>query len=396
MGHEIGRCSMTTEHRILQGDVLERLRILPDTSVDVTMTSPPYWGLRVYVPSDHPDKVLEIGLEDTPGKWLARLWSVFDEVWRVTRDTGTCWVNLGDTYGGGGKGHSSTNNKGNIHSMNLPSAKGLDKSLVGTPEMFMLGMIYPDLRPALSRGEAEAGAHPWLLRNHLVWHKPNSMPCSAKDRLKTSWEYLYFFAKRQGYWFDLDAVRKPFGDNSRNKPGTGGTRPGEESNLAKWAKQPTTAGANPGDVLSIPSQPRKESHFAAYPDRLVEFVLKCAAPKQVCPRCGKGRGRITKPEYRQERTPQFRKQSEDYKDAKVGYRPKEILSNLPETLGWTDCGCGEGWTSGVLLDPFAGRGTCAVVAKRLGRSSISIELNPEYCRMIEDNLAKEPERLLPA
>jgi len=184
------------ENRIVCGSNPEALKPIPDGIISCVMTSFPYWGQRDYKVKG------QMGLEKTFQEWLEKAWLIMDEIKRVLRKDGTCWINLGDKYGGSGMGMSyagQTKGPKSIltHLDHMPAvghSRGqYDKSLLFIPERFAIG--------CLDRG--------WILRNKCIWQKPNPMPCSAKDRFTTTWEYLFFMTKSKKYWFDLDAVRRP-------------------------------------------------------------------------------------------------------------------------------------------------------------------------------------------
>ncbi|KKN76224.1 hypothetical protein LCGC14_0372500 [marine sediment metagenome] len=183
--------------KILHGDVLERLKDIPDESVDVISTSPPYWGLRDYGVKG------QLGLEPDFRDYLKKMYSIMDELKRVLKKTGTCWINLGDTYSarpvgkfnGGGKEFSGRDMDEIFASgkVNKTGQGVKEKSRMGIPERFYIHCI-------------DDG---WIARNHIPWYKANSMPSSIKDRFTNKWESIFFFAKEKKYYFNLDAVRIP-------------------------------------------------------------------------------------------------------------------------------------------------------------------------------------------
>jgi DNA modification methylase len=186
--------------RIIRGDALKILQRLPTESIDCVVTSPPYWSLRDYGVRQ------QLGLEASPEEYIARLCRVFDEVRRVLKPSGTCWVNLSDAYATRScktakrQKHprpilSPSSNRG--LNFKRPSAHLPAKCLVQLPARFALGMI--------ERG--------WILRNEIVWHKPNCLPQSARDRFTVDFERLFFFVKQRRYYFRqrhrADARRRP-------------------------------------------------------------------------------------------------------------------------------------------------------------------------------------------
>jgi hypothetical protein len=187
------------DYVILHGGVLERLRDLPDGSVQTCVTSPPYFGLRSYLPADHPDKAHEIGTEKTPDEYVAKIVAVFREVWRVLRDDGTAWLNLGDSYAGksGGRQGSGGDRASRTFTGTMPGKKtgdGLkDKDLIGVPWRVAFALQ----------------ADGWFLRQDIIWHKPNPMPESVRDRCTKAHEYIFMLTKKAKYYYDHEAIKNP-------------------------------------------------------------------------------------------------------------------------------------------------------------------------------------------
>ena len=272
---------------VLNMDVLEGLRTLPDNSVNCCVTSPPYWGLRDY---GHQG---QIGLEDTPQEYVTRMVEVFREVRRVLRDDGTLWLNLGDSY-------------------------CKQKELLGIPWKVAFAL-------------QEDG---WFLRQDIIWHKPNPMPESVTDRCTKAHEYIFLMTKNSKYYYDNDSIKEKSVTTVNRK-----TLPTDEYKAGKTPSEVTGKMTNRGgkslayaypngipfrnkrSVWTVTTKPFKGAHFAVMPQDLVEPCVKA--------------------------------------------------------------GCPEG---GVVLDPFAGSGTTLVVASKLNRSAIGIELNPDYVSIIEERL----------
>jgi len=219
----------------------------------------------------------------------------------------------------------------------------------------------------------------FILRNKIIWTKKvhiykerttigNAMPESVKDRLAHTWEYVFHFVKELKYWYDLDAVRVP---HKETKPS--GKEKYKTIHQGLFVSNYYPLGANPGDVLQINTEPFPEAHFAVFPERLVEFLIKVGCPEQICKKCGKPRERIVEVERSGK--------SNEKKYANYFGKPTLKMEHLYYTVGWTDCGCGAGWDSGIVLDPFLGSGTTALVALKMSRRFIGIELNREYCEM---------------
>lgn len=314
---EAGQRRDLQRRTILLGDVLDQLRRLPDDSIDCVVTSPPYFLLRNY------GHRKQIGLESVVGEWVDRLVAVADEIARVLRPSGCFWLNLGDSY--------SRHRRFGAH------PKGL---LLG-PERVLLAL-------------ADRG---WMVRNKIVWAKPNPMPASARDRLTCTWEPLYLLVRGPSYYFDLDAIRVPHRTRRRpqqrpsrgtkystTRPGWAGPLAGANDGLLRARAEGRVGhplGKNPGDVWTVPTASFRGAHFATFPQRLIERPLLATCPQRVCASCGTA-----------------------WRRPGGGLRPQ--------------CACRADWRAGIVLDPFIGSGTVAVVAERLERDWLGIELNPDY------------------
>jgi DNA modification methylase len=246
---------------LLHGDAATVLLSLPDESVNCVVTSPPYWGLRDYAVDG------QLGQESAPDEYVAALRAVFAEVARVMAPTGTCWLNLGDTYSGrANAGPSRARHRGHGHQNGYPSVQN---RTAWAPYKSAFGMPW---RVAFALQDDG-----WRIRNAIVWHKPNGLPESVTDRLNTRYELLFLLTRSDRYFFDLDAIREPHARQWGGKPNGGGyyagLEPGEkDSNLP--AAQPHPLGRNPGDVWSIPTTPSRHDHYAAFP---VEIPRRCIA-----------------------------------------------------------------------------------------------------------------------
>ena len=290
--------SVTLHH----GPALDVLATLPDESANCIVTSPPYFGLRSYLPADHPDKHREQGAEASPAEFIEGMRATFAEARRVLAKDGTLWVNIGDSY--------STRQCGSDKGWRRPA-----KNLIGIPWRMAFAL-------------QDDG---WILRNDIVWSKPNAMPESVTDRLAVRHEYVFMFSRSRRYWFDLDPIREPLAhpaESTQNswardtkeadvpgrmrqhradRPGKGGgtnLRPGKRHDAHD------EKGRNPGTVWSIPTSPFPGAHYAVMAPALAE-------------RC--------------------------------------ILA-----------GCRPG---GTVLDPYSGAGTTGMVANRHGRRYIGIDLD---------------------
>lgn len=275
-------------NQILHGDAVEVMRQLPDTSINCIVTSPPYYRQRDYhIPS-------QIGNEPTPEKYIEALKHVFNEAQRVLRDDGTLWLNLGDKYQNG--------------------------DLLGMPWRVALAL-------------KDDG---WILRSDMIWHKPNAMPSSVKNRPTTAHEYIFLFCKLKDYFYDIDAVREPhvtFSQKSRMKGGrnhfgkvNGTPEQGKNSGNAnlhdgRWDQAFHPKGRNRRTVWEIPLSKYRDAHFAVFPEKLVELCIRAGCPQ-----------------------------------------------------------------AGIVLDPFCGSGTTALVAQKLGRNFLGIDNNHQYCDMARKRL----------
>lgn len=249
------------EARILVGDAVDRLSELPDGSVRTCVTSPPYWGLRDYGNDG------QIGLESTPMGFVENLCKVFDQVWRVLADDGTCWVNLGDTYSReGGRTAGVTRHwdgrkkdPGGLHDRK-PLAKDFGfkpKELVGIPWRFAFAMQ--------DRG--------WYLRQDIIWAKPNPMPESVTDRCTKSHEYIFLFSKRPKYYFDNEAIQEDAIHADDRRAGLGrlnyrGKRQGEDG-TGQEAFVSIKEKKNKRSVWNVGVARFKDAHFAVYPPALI-------------------------------------------------------------------------------------------------------------------------------
>ena len=375
-------------NKIHNENCLDGLKKMPDSVVDCVVTSPPYWGLRNYKTEpqvfggdedcDHewveskgagnhkfrPGKngtvgncnnadmwsgdvfvntcskcgayLGEVGLEPNKDNFITNLCDIFDEVHRVLKDSGTCWVNLGDTY-------SSA-----YGVSNLP-----DKCLALIPQRFAIEMT--------ERG--------WILRNSIVWHKPNAMPSSVRDRFSRDYENIFFFTKKKKYFFEqqLEDVA-----NKESIARSGG----------KVKKR------NKREVWSISTVGNQNGHFAMYPEELVETPIKAGCPPLVCSSCGKPQVKT------KTKVGEFqRKRSSGSADGSPS-NSLNIMQNIYEDEGYAaTCDCGVDFIKGLVLDPFMGAGTTAIISKKLDRDFIGFELNEEYVKIAEGRIDSTPRNL---
>ncbi len=381
---------------LLQGDVLDELAGLPDGSVHCVVTSPPYWGLRDY------SSVGQIGLEPTPELYVARIVEVFREVRRVLRADGTCWVNLGDSYATErGRNDTSAADRARM-SKDYGAGQGAGIVPVNVERK---ALRHPtkqkDLVGIPWRVAFALQTDGWYLRSDIIWAKPNPMPESVTDRPTKSHEYVFLLTRSPRYYFDQEAVREAYqGYDGRTKTEISGASQNGERAHENYANReghdrwPGT-GRNVRSVWDIPTQPYPEAHFATYPEELVRrCVLAGSSEHGCCPVCGKPwereveRERIVSP-------PEHPHAYMEASSALAGCRDQNFSSNgggrtNVTTLGWRP-GCDHNRPPQpcVILDPFLGSGTTAYVARKHGRKSIGIELNPEYANLAARRMAQQ-------
>lgn len=382
--------------RLLHGDCREVLKTLPSESVHCVVTSPPYFGLRDYGVSG------QIGLEPTPQAYVDELVGVFREVRRALRADGTVWVVLGDSYAGSW-GAQSREHAGkhapNISALSANQVKAAAIRENGTGSMSRAPGLKPkDLIGIPWRVAFALQADGWWLRSSIVWHKPNPMPESVTDRPTSAHENMFLLAKSERYYFDAEAVKEKGSENSH---GGGRVHEGRysvasgrnDSGAMLLAGTPAgDDGRNIRNVWTVATQPYPEAHFATFPPALIEPCIKAGtSEKGCCPHCGKGWGR----EVERPQPPTIERVSRDGgTDRKrlVGGQYQRWLDENPAVIiGWSpSCSCpGHTPVPATILDPFGGAGTTVLVADRLGRNAILIELNPTYAEMAEARLHKD-------
>ena len=365
---------------IINGDVLEVLKQIPSESIDMCITSPPYWNLRDY------DKEGQVGIENTYKEYIDKLIEIYDEVYRVLKREGSCWVNIGDVY--------SSNNSTGVKK----------QSLIGIPDRFKINMI--------DRG--------WLCRNEIIWHKPNAMPSSAKTRFNNDYEKMFFFTKDDLYYFNTQyeeaKTKSKISQSVKSNNNTKYKSLDQEASVRQGMNK-----ARGSKIIKVrPNLPTQE-----------EFTTFLRNKTKINTLCQKVNISKTKMEH------WFRKDakgfafpsiedwnsvkwiiddgSEEFKniDSKltyVIYETDNIYKNIdkgrikravwsintrpfkgghfapyPEELIDTPikaC-CPEG---GIVLDIFVGSGTTGVVAKKQNKHYIGIELNEEYIKMAEERI----------
>ena len=322
------------EPRLLVGDAEAMLKTLPSASVDMVLTSPPYAnGLRDYGVEG------QLGNEAHVQEWVENIFAVVEPLRRVLKPTGTLWLNVSDSYS------------------RTPGNGAPRKSLLLGPERLAVAMV-------------EKG---WVLRNKIIWAKPNGLPTAVHDRLRNQWEVVYVFAKSPRYFFDLDAVRQPHLTRppkrrehlpTRTRPdvwqGPNGDRGDGLKRNRALGRVGHDLGKNPGDVWTIPVSSWKGDHHATFPVDLAERCVRAGCPEGVCQNCG---------------TPWKRQLIR-----RLG--AVAVRGTLQQTCHCSDALPGQG----IVLDPFMGSGTTAIAAENLGRDWQGIELNPQYAELAVDRI----------
>ena len=434
---------------IIPGNTLSVLNTLPSESIDCVITSPPYWGLRSYSTTgqlwggdsecEHEwltgkEKVIrgtatriedslnqatykdirlpptdscqlcnawrgELGLEPTFQLYIEHLQTIFDEVYRVLKKTGTCWVNLGDSYAGSGKGYGGADHGklGKHANEFLPAPIDTEiptKSLCNIPHRFAISMT-------------DSG---WIQRNTIIWHKPSCMPSSAKDRFTVDFEYVFLFTKNKKYYFEQQFEAQAPHTLVAFKNGIRPDYPKRKNNPENIKEGKTVQGVNtPNAILPngrnkrtvwrINPQPFKDAHFAVFPEKLVEPMIKAGCPSLVCDSCNKPwdsdldisythRARHGKPEMGSYVGNQHKKIT-DKKVMANGRENDYRMDKHTKVLSVTPrCDCDAPTRAGIVLDPFVGSGTTALVARKLNRHYIGIDLNEDYVTMANKRLSE--------
>lgn len=317
------------------GDCRSMLATLPDKSVHCCVTSPPYFGLRDYGVDG------QIGLEQTPDEYVAEMVAVFREVRRALRDDGTLWLNLGDSYAGGGYSNNKINGEEWLANMNGDKRRSRQQDQ--RKALAPLGIKPKDLIGIPWRVAFALQADGWYLRQDIIWHKPNPMPESVKDRCTKAHEYVFMLSKSARYYFDHEIIKE---DGVKGAAGsefhtgkTGAHQLGRASTKPRAAgvqHKQNAVGNNQGGYLgsndpfekrnrrsvwTVSTKPFKGAHFATFPPDLIEPCVLAGCP-----------------------------------------------------------------VDGTVLDPFGGAGTTGLVAKQHGRNAVLLELNPEYAAMARERI----------
>ncbi len=385
-----------------QGDVLARLRELSDESVHCVITSPPYWGLRDYGVEG------QLGLESSPEEYVRKLVDVFRQVRRVLRRDGTVWLNIGDTYfgswgnyGGQNRGQGSQREITHGSAVPNPAYDGLES--YRPPSASPHPILKPkDLVGIPWRLAAALQADGWWLRSDVIWAKPNPMPESVTDRPTKSHEYLFLLARSDRYFYDSEAIKEiAVGEAPGNTTHKGQTA-FENGDVHMRTKSGLTemvafARHNKRSVWTIAVEAFPEAHFAVFPTKLVEpCILAGTSEHGCCSKCGAPWIRIVQRSLafqsgsgRSGNTPEGKYAgSAQAESGEYDIRLGPVVTTA--TIGWEpSCKCEAEITPCTVLDPFNGAGTTGLVALRLGRSYIGIELNPEYVAMSERRVRED-------
>jgi DNA modification methylase len=394
----------------LTGDCRDVLPTLADASVQCVVCSPPYYALRSYLPDGHADKHREIGSEPTPDAFVATLVEVFREVRRVLRDDGTCWVNLGDSYSGGKTGRTDQDR----NSRNMDGRNTANASLTGQPDGWQRpvapGYKPKDLLMMPARVALALQADGWWLRSDIIWHKPNPMPESCRDRPTSAHEHVFLLTKKPSYYFDNDAIREPQSEGTIERFGNGnaprkpGIKQGGSDRKTLSFDQATPDAILPNgrscrNVWTIATHAYSAAHFATYPPELVERCIRAGtSEKGCCPQCGapwyrvtEGNGAATGKSYNDHSLDAVAGMSQPSPNKKGGSEWRKAQAADPiRTTGWSpSCQCNAEVVPCTVLDPFSGAGTTALVADRLQRNAIAIDLSHEYRDMAAARIAED-------
>lgn len=316
--------------RIICGDAFEVLKTMESESVDCVITSPPYWGLRDYGVAG------QLGLEKTPEEFIEKMVAVFAEVKRVLKKSGTLWLNIGDSYvGTSSKGEYRDpkyrdGRNGQSTAVNNKVAGLKSKDLVGIPWMLAFALR----------------ADGWYLRQDIIWSKPNPMPESVQDRCTKAHEYVFLLAKSRSYYFEAAAIKEISKSGPVARPA--GWATGPDHSAKGW--QTTKNHPKTSDLKRHSGNPKADSSAYLMANKRSVWSVN----------------------------------SQPFSEAHFATFPEKLVEPM------VMAGCPEG---GTILDPFSGAATTGLVAKKLGRNYIGIELNPEYVALSERRLNSIPSSL---
>jgi len=366
---------------------------LGDNTVDLIVTSPPYFALRSYQDGgEHYDG--QIGSEGTPTAFLEALWAVTAECWRVLKPSGSLFVNLGDKYAGSAgwcnsaaSAESSSlggrQQRQNAHATpKAPESSIRAKSLMGLPWRYAIGCI---------DGQADPDGRGWVLRSEIVWSKPNGLPESVTDRVRRSHEQWFHLTKEGRYYSNVDEVREEAKYPDDGLRGDAGKRAGMTTVNGHRADhvQPHPLGKLPGSVWTVPTQPLivpdwlDVDHFAAFPTEWPRRLILGWSPPGICVECGEGRRAVVdKVTKGQHLAPAAVGRMDGKRNDEAAHAGR--IGSAEATITGTACACDKPTaptTPAVVLDPFSGTGTVAGVARALGRYGVGCDLSADYMRL---------------
>lgn len=371
---------------LLVGHVLTKLRELPDESVNCIFTSPPYWNQRDYqtapvpwpevefvpvegLPPVHiPAMECQLGLEPHYWQFVGHLVLVFRECIRVLRKDGVMYVNIADRYSEGKKTVLKA------------------KQLVGTSWMLAYALQ----------------ADGWYFRDDIVWFKPNPMPESVKSRTTKAHEYVFMFTRTESYWYDAESIKTDAKSETAKMPDGWDTAKGAHSSIHRKGREKGSKtkrndneqiiGANKRSVWAIAPRPFSGAHFATFPPELPATCMKASCPPFVCSKCGTPftrnftrklipTAKASKKQVVDQRDLQADKNDQGSNRTRDGHKHAHIYQTT--TKGWdAQCSCDAEPRPGIVLDPFMGSGTTAIVAHKLDRFFIGIENSKTYAETI--------------
>jgi len=415
---------MEVTSNILIGDVREQLRTLAPKSVHCCVTSPPYFGLRDYgtatwkggdADCDHraPDEAGttkkhtagqrehagrfaganchrcgavridgQLGLEKTPADYVAGMVEVFREVWRVLRDDGTVWLNIGDSYvAPNGRSSGGTYGRGpnsQLAHMHEGQEVGIVRNWGNLPAKNLLGIPW-----RLAFALQDAG---WIIRSEIIWRKPSPMPESVTDRPTKSHEQVFLLTKNERYFYDAVAIAED--TTGRAVFGNSRILNHDDRNDCNRQNMTATTTRNKRSVWTISTRSFRGAHFACFPPDLVEpCILAGTSAHGCCSACGSPWQRITnRTKLKRDRPNDFTKRTGE--DGTGNSCSNSVAGVSVETLGWEPaCKCSAEVVPCTVLDPFSGSGTTGAVANVLGRNYVGTELNADYAAMWDMRLA---------
>lgn len=345
---------MIPQYKVLEGNCLDVLSTMETESINCIVTSPPYFGLRIYSEDSN-----EIGREENIQEYINNLVSIFSQAKRVLRQDGILWLNLGDCYSGSMKGKGAGDrkevkqwsNKGSLN-LNVPNWKhsGLkDKDLCMIPARVAIAL-------------QENG---WWLRSDIIWYSRNKFPESCVDRCSNTYEHIFMLTKNSKYYYDKYSIAVQEKGKYKNKR----------------------------NVWDVPIKGIEEAHYASYPIELVTPCILAGSPTTVCGSCNSPYIRVVeKGNSKHHCRPgcgcnENKGQIQNWEEGWFDYGGYEDTTNVTDIFV-PSCNCQADNKNSVILDPFCGSGTTGVAAMMYNRDFIGIELNPEYVKIAEKRIEK--------